>query len=103
MPTTPRRIVTYELPATIFKSLQEEASVRGVASHHQRAREILVEHYANPEADEFRQRIDELGRDVAYLGELVRLTAYSVMVHAGDYPSDEANAWIRDHMPRTRD
>jgi len=101
--TSPRRNVTCELPLTVFHALQDEANLRGASSLHQRAREILIEHFASRELGELRERIAELDGNVAYLGELLRRSTYSIIVHAGKRSSQEANEWIREHMPRTRD
>lgn len=103
MATTPRRIVTFELPTAVLKALQDDADLRGSASHHQRARDILIEHFANRELSELHERVAELDSSVAYLGELLRRNTYSVIVHAGKRTSKEANEWIREHMPRTKD
>lgn len=102
MDKTPRRIVTVELPESVYAALIEEARLRNASSHHQRAREIVVEHFINPELQGLRERIDELDLGVTYLGELLRRTTYSVMVHAAKRTSDEANEWIREHLPHIK-
>jgi hypothetical protein len=103
MASKKRLNVTCELPSGVFTALQKEADAREAASIHQRAREILIEHFANRELGELRDRIAELDGNVAYLGELLRRSTYSVIVIAGKRTSEEANEWIREHMPRTRD
>ncbi|HMP07656.1 MAG TPA: hypothetical protein PJ982_15000 [Lacipirellulaceae bacterium] len=103
MSVKPRPIVTFEVPPAVLQALVDDATLRGASSPHLRAREILVDHFANREAGELRERLAELEKDVAYLGELVRRTTYSVIVHAGQRTSQQANEWIREHMPRTRD
>lgn len=101
MATKSRRIVTFELPLPVHVALQEDAAIREITSIHQRAKEILIDHYTNPEIGELRDSVSELDGNVAYLGELVRRVAFSVIVHAGKRTSKEANEWIRENMPRT--
>ncbi len=96
-----RCLITFELPEAVYSSLIEESRMRGLSSRHQRAREILVEHFINHELRQLHDRVSEVDRAVAYLGELIRRTSYSVMVHAAKFPSEDANDWIREHMPRT--
>jgi hypothetical protein len=103
MAKTKRRNVTCELPPAILTALHEETTARGGSSIHLRAREIIVDHFVNRELGELRERIAELDGNVAYLGELLRRNTYSVIVHAGKRTSQEANEWIREHMPRVRD
>lgn len=97
-----RRIISFELPVNAFKALQQDAELRGTASGHQRARELVVEYFSNPDVQQLKERVEEIDREIAYLGEMLRRTTFSVMVHAGKLRSEDANEWIREHMPRTR-
>lgn len=96
-----RRIVSFELPEDVYRALDDEAAARGTSSVHKRAREIVVEHFTN--FADLQDQLDSLGMDVAWLGNLVRRIAYAVIVHAAGKDSDEANAWIRENMPHTRE
>jgi hypothetical protein len=101
MAHTNRRVVSFELSEVVFKALQDDAAIRGSGSIHQRARDIVVDYFANREIDELNEQITSLDANVAYLGDLVRRVAYSVIVHAAGKGSEEANRWIREHMPKT--
>jgi hypothetical protein len=94
-----RRIVTFELPKSVFDSLQEDTQVRGANSVHQRAREIIIDHASNQHINDLVDRVESLDTEVSHVGDLIRRVAYSVIVHASGKTSKEANAWIREHMP----
>ena len=94
-----RRNVTFELPLSAFKELQEDANSRGSVSIHQRAREIVIDYLANREIVELTEQVASLDVGVAHLGDLVRRVAYSVIVHAAGKDSKDANKWIRENMP----
>ena len=98
--TSARNVVSFELPLDMLKALKDDAVSRGTTSHHKRAREIIVQFLSNRDVGELHEEVAELDRSVSYLGELMRRVAYSVIVHAGNKPSETANEWIRDHMPR---
>ena len=103
MSAKPRSIISFELPPEVQHALEEDTDFHGSPSCHQRAREILIEHFANRERGELLERFGELEREVAYLGELVCRGTYSGMVHGAKLPSRDANDWIRQHMPRTKE
>jgi hypothetical protein len=95
-----RRNVTFELPLTEYKALQNDAAVRGLDSIHQRGREIVIDYLSHQATEDFSERIASIEQDIAHLGELVRRTAFSVIRHAAGRNSEEANEWIRENMPR---
>jgi hypothetical protein len=101
MSKSSRRIVSFELPESVYQALEDEATARGTSSVHKRAREILVEHFTD--STEIQDQLDSLGMDMAWLGNLVRRTAYAVIVHAAGRDSAEANAWIRENMAHTQE
>lgn len=98
-----RHIVSFELPEAVYEALQEDAATRGSRSIHRRSREILVDHLTNRTQLELQEQLATLDSEVAWLGDMLRRLAYSVMVHAAGKDNPEANAWIRENMPRNRE
>jgi hypothetical protein len=101
MAKSERRNVTFELPEGYLLALQQDAESRGSKSIHIRAKEIVVDYFANREVAELHDRIASLDSNVAGLDENIRRAVYSVIVHAAGKSSEEANRWIRENMPRT--
>jgi hypothetical protein len=99
MPKSNRRNVTFELPKPEFDALEVDADVRQAGSRHQRARDIVVDYLTSPSTAELAEAIEHLEAELAYLQELIRRLTYSVIVHVGKWPSEEANQWIRKNMP----
>jgi hypothetical protein len=97
-----RRNITFELSKFEHSALYDDATQRGLRSIHQRAREVVVDYLSNHKAEEVLERISALESEFLYLGDLIRRLAYSVITHAAGRDSKEANAWIRENMPRTR-
>lgn len=95
---SPRNLVTFELSAEAFEALERDASRHGVRSHHQRAREILIDYLANRDNIELRAMLAGLESKVLGLAELVRRDTYAVLVHAAKMENDKAKAWIRESM-----
>lgn len=99
MAKSQRHIVSFELPELVYEALQEDAAARGSNSVHQRARELLLDHFANRGVGELQEQLAALDGEVAWLGVMVRRVAYAVIVHAAGKDSDVANAWVRENMP----
>ena len=98
--TSRRRIVSFELPPAILEQLQDDAKTRGSSSVHQRARDIVMDYLSNRDTAELSEGVAALDADIAYLGDLVRKVAFSVIVHAAGKDSKLANEWIRNNMAR---
>jgi hypothetical protein len=94
-----RRNVVFELPAPAYEALQQDAENRGLVSIHQRGREIVVDYLNHGSTEDIPERISALEQEVAHVSELVRRVAFAVITSAGK-PSDEANQWVRNNMPR---
>jgi hypothetical protein len=99
MPTSCRRNITFELPIEVFEALELDTKAYRAASRHKRARDIVIEYLTNGQVTGPNEAFERLDSEVAYLQELVRKLAYSVIVHAARGKSEDANKWIREHMP----
>lgn len=93
-----RLLVTFELSPEAFEALQREAGLRGSSSHHQRAKEIVIDYLSNRELMEMRTMLGELDESLNDVKELIRRNTYAVMVHASDMENEVAKTWIREHM-----
>jgi hypothetical protein len=93
-----RHLVTFELSAEAFEALKRDASKHGVRSHHQRAREIMIDYLANRDTVELRAMLGAIEAKVLGVAELVRRDTYAVLVHAAKMENDTAKAWIRESM-----
>lgn len=98
-----RRVISFQLPKEVFEVLQQDVALRGTKSLHQRCRDIVVNHYLEDSAHELQEQLSAIESDVTWLGQLVRRVAYAVIVHAAGKEIKEANSWIREHMPITKD
>lgn len=99
MPAPKRRNVTFELPIDLFNAFEVESETTKAGSRHQKARDIVVERLTNPSTAELAEGIERLDAELSYTQELIRKLTYSVIVHAAGRESEEANRWIRLHMP----
>lgn len=93
-----RHLVTFELSAEAFEALKRDASKHGVRSHHQRAREIMIDYLANRDAVELRAILGSIESKLLGVAELVRRDTYAVLVHAAKMENETAKAWIREGM-----
>lgn len=110
-----RRNVTFELPAHEYRALMDDAGTRGLDSIHQRGREIVVDYLNQQSAEEVAERIESLEQEIAglkeylrHLSRLLRRLGYAVVAVSHEHTSDdekrkrsdEANQWVKDHMPK---
>ncbi len=93
-----RHLVTFELSAEAFEALKRDASKHGVRSHHQRAREIMIDYLANRDTAELRAMLASIESKLLGVAELVRRDTYAVLVHAAKMENEKAKAWIREGM-----
>ncbi|MBA3483214.1 MAG: hypothetical protein H0T51_15505 [Pirellulales bacterium] len=93
-----RNLVTFELSPEAFDALERDAKKHGVRSHHQRAREIMIDYLANRDSVELRAMLAALESKVMGVAELVRRDTYAVLVHAARMDNEKAKAWIREGM-----
>ncbi len=96
--TSARHLVTFELSAEAFEALERDTSRHGVRSHHQRAREIMIDYLANRDSVEVPAMLAAVESKVLGLAELVRRDTYAVLVHAAKMNNEKAKAWIRESM-----
>jgi hypothetical protein len=91
-------LVTFRLSPEAFEALSRDAGGRPGVSHHQRAREIVLDYLTNRDTAELRSLLADLESKVLGVAELVRRDTYAVLVHAAKMENEKAKAWIRESM-----
>ena len=89
------KTVSFRLPDEFLHQLISEAKLRKFKSHHDFARQLVINALGNTEADQQQAELRDLRRTIETLREDLATAAGAILAFAGQWTPEEARAWAQ--------
>jgi len=90
------KTVSFRLPPEFLNQLIKDAKSRMLDSHHELARQVVINYLTDAMLEEQRLEFEKLKQSVERLREDFATAAGFMLVSAANWPIDKARAWAKE-------